>query len=397
MRTHPRATAQRAFMNFGRVAFTGAMGDAHQVQHFEGGGISGESMKNVERPQNYGFRSVPMAADGEGGPEGHMSSHGGNPSHRIIGAVEDRRHTPLKMPAGASFQYNANGEGTYIDPKKGTFMMAGGHGQDASKARSSLRHVEKQKQPREFTGIGGGAGCLVGTTEVLTPEGFTNIQWLFAGRDVISYDTATNQMMQSKIVTVYAVESEKQIAELRYSGGYIRCTNDHKIWSETKKEYVAAEALVQGDLIRVNEILTAPVESVTLSTPAKKPTVFDLEVDSNHNFFVREAGTTEAILVHNQQQQQGGQQGGQQYKHQGDKPSSELFTEKDRLFGTAEKSLFHSNKDGLYTLIDDKHVAIFADEGTVAWMDKDSGKPFVTKPWEVKKYPHKKPSPSSEG
>lgn len=263
MRIHPRATAQRSVMNFGRVSFSGAHNDQFSMQQFEGTGMSGEGMKNVERPQNYGFRSVPMAADGDGAPEGHMFSHGGNPSHRIIGAVEDRRHSPYKMPAGSSFQYNANGEGTYIDPEKGTFMLAGGYGKNAEKARSSLRHVEKQKQPREFKsmpnhGSGGGGGGQGGG--------------------------AGGQGQQEK-----------------------------------------------------------------------------------------------------------------QYSHQGEKPSSELFTEKGRVFGTAEKSLFHSNKDGLYTLIDDKHVAIFANKETVAWMDKDAGMPFVTKPWQVKSYSHKKPEPSSEG
>jgi len=250
-------------MNFGRVTFKGCYGDKNMMQQFEGSGFGGEGLNNVERPQNYGFRSVPMPPDGSGGPEGHMFGHGGNPGHRIIGAVEDRRHTPYKMPPGSSFQYNHNGEGHYLDDKAGAFTLAGGYGKNADQARASIRHVQKQKQPRIFGafpnhGSGGGSGG---------------------------------------------------------GGG-------------------------EG--------------------------------------------------------QQGGQQG-QEYKHQGENPSAELFAEKDHVFGKAEKKLLHENGKGLYTLVDDKHVAIFADKGVVAWVDKDKGLPLVTKPWQVEKYSHEKPTPSSSG
>lgn len=257
MRIHPRATAQRSFMNFGRVAFTGAHGDAGMVQEFQGGGISGESMQHIERPQNYGFSAVPMAADKDGSPEGHMFSHGGNPGHRIIGAVDDRRHRPLKVPEGASYQYAAGDIGTLVDPKGGCFMVAGGSGEKPEDQRASLRWAKKEKQPREFSqlpnyGSGGGGG----------------------------------QQAQGK--------------------------------------------------------------------------------DSK-------------------------------YQHEGENPTSELFAENDRLFGKASKSALHETDGGLYTLVDDKHVAIFASKELVAWVDKEAGKPFVTKPWEVKDYSHKKPSPSSSG
>ena len=67
------------------------------------------------------------------------------------------------------------------------------------------------------------------------------------------------------------------------------------------------------------------------------------------------------------------------------------------MFGKAGKHLLHENNKGLYTLIDDKHVAMFASKGLVAWMDKDADLPLVTKPWQVQKYSHQKPSPSSTG
>jgi hypothetical protein len=266
MKMTPRATAHRAVLNFSRVMFKGAYGDKYMMQQFEGSGMKGAGMANIERAQDYGFRSVPHApGTGEGsagwGPMGYATSHGGNPSHQIVSGVEDPRHTPYKMPEGSSFQYSSGGIGTFIHPKLGSFMMAGGHGEDKDKQRASLRHVTKEAQPRKLQalpGHGGGGG-----------------------------------------------------------GGSAS----------------------------------------------------------------------------------GGQQQGQQddkYAHQGSNPSSEIFTEKDGLFATAVKNLLHEHSKGLYTLIDDKHVAMFASKELVAWVDKDKGLPLVTKPWQVQEYSHKKPSPTSK-
>jgi len=274
MRMTPRATAHRATLNFSRVMFKGAYDDKYMMQQFEGSGMKDAGMANVERAQDYGFRSVPHApGTGEGsegwGPMGYATSHGGNPSHQIVSGVEDPRHTPYKMPEGSSFQYTSGGIGTFVDPKIGSFMIAGGHGEKPEDMRASIRHVTKQKQERKLQPLpshgasGGGGGGVAGGAS--------------AGR-----------------------------------GGQ------------------------------------------------------------------------------DQQQQQ-------EYKHQGENPSAELFAEKDAVFGKAEKNLLHENGKGLYTLIDDKHVAIFASQDLVAWVDKDAGMPLVTKPWRVMDYSHKKPSPSSKG
>jgi phage gp45-like len=93
----------------------------------------------------------------------------------------------------------------------------------------------------------------------------------------------------------------------------------------------------------------------------------------------------------------GGQQQQQQYKHQGESPSSEIWAEKDRVFAKAAKSHLFEHTAGLHTLVDDKHVAIFASKEVVAWVDKQSGLPLVTKPWQVRDYPYQKPTPSSTG
>jgi len=375
------------------------------MQQFEGNGFAGEGMKNTERPENYGFHSVPMQANESGGPEGFMSAHGGNPGHRIVSHISDRRHQPLKMPDGASFQYNANGEGSYVDPKVGSFLIAGGSG-------------------------GGSGGSLLSTSEVLTPDGFKNIALLKIGDKVINYDRNLQKTGEATLIATQSHESEKKLVELKYANGCLRCTDDHKIWCETRYDYVAASTLTKGEKIRVNATEFARIETDPVVLRLTNTKVFEIEVDNNNNFFAREEGTTTTILVHNQatgggsgaraslrhveKQKQprkfgalpnhgsgggGAQQGqqGQQYKHQGDNPSAELFAEKDAVFGKAEKNLLHENSPGLYTLIDDKHVAMFADKGLVAWCDKEAKELFCTKPWKVVDYKHKKPEPSSSG
>lgn len=404
MRMTPRATAQRAVLNFGRVTFKGAYGDQHMMQQFEGSGFSGEGMKHIERPQNYGFRAVPMQKDESGGPEGFMSAHGGNPGHRIVSHIEDRRHTPLKMPAGASFQYNANGEGSYVDPKVGSFLIAGGSG-------------------------GGSGGSVLSTTEVLTPDGFKNIGLLKVGDEVVNYDRNLKRSGVAPVISIITHESEKKLVELRYPiNGRLRCTSDHKIWSETRYDYVAAETLTRGEQIRVNDKSFAQLEDDPRILRLTGTKVFEIETDGNHNFFARDEGTSETILVHNQatgggsqaraslrhvqkqkqprQMQSLGALGAAagaaqsligQFKHQGENPTSELFAEMNNLFGKAEKNILHELTQGLYTLVDDKHVAMFADKGLVAWCDKEAKELFCTKPWKISKYDKEKPSPSSSG
>ncbi len=260
MRESTRRIGQRAHLAFSR-GLVGSINDSSLMQQSDGGHMAGESSKKVERVQHYGFTAVPMGPNkgGEGtdssnpmegggwGAESHTMYNGGNRGHPVIMGIDDRRHRWRDLQPGESAQHDHQGQGTYI-ANHGSYMIAGGHGENKDKARASIRWVEKQQQPYP-DGMGKGSST----------------------------------------------------------------------------------------------------------------------------------------------------QGAKDHQHQGDDPSAEFFAEKDRTFAKAAKSLLHEHTDGLYTLVDDKHVAMFASSGTVAWMDKSSGKPKVTKPWEVEKYPYSKPSPTSTG
>lgn len=118
----------------------------------------------IEAPQNYGFSSTVMPRDGKSGQGGGydkddkggeaaeavMMSAGGF-SHYVAVVMDDRRHRPRKLPAGASIQYGPNGEGdedvghtaSYVKPGAGIFLLTA-----LKDGIASLRHVEKPKQQR---------------------------------------------------------------------------------------------------------------------------------------------------------------------------------------------------------------------------------------------------------
>jgi hypothetical protein len=180
--------------------------DNPMMQEMSFDGMAKEGRKIVERMQNFGMSMVPMPRDddkggggGGGGGGGDMANIkgkaaegiavflGGQRNHPVVIGVDDRRHRPMGMKPGESFQYDHQGQGTLIR-NAATFIMSldddgegqapGGkmlrdaEGRETGKSEKkerfvSVRHVEKKKQDREKGG---------------TPE--KNIQtWIDAGWD----------------------------------------------------------------------------------------------------------------------------------------------------------------------------------------------------------------------
>lgn len=84
--------------------------DAAKVQGLQVSLLEGEVRDGVERFQQYGFSSVPLA-----GCEAVMVCVGGNRDHGIVIATEDRRYRVVGLPGGAVAIY------THED------QQAGGH------------------------------------------------------------------------------------------------------------------------------------------------------------------------------------------------------------------------------------------------------------------------------
>ena len=88
-------------------AIINAVNDSGGVQIVQMGGFSGEVLAGIERFQNFGFTSVPKKPDSSGTAEAVVVFPGGNRSHGIIVALEDRRFRITGLAEGESAMYSA--------------------------------------------------------------------------------------------------------------------------------------------------------------------------------------------------------------------------------------------------------------------------------------------------
>jgi hypothetical protein len=167
------------------------------MQESMGNFMSNEARKAIEAPQNYGFSSVVKAAtkgaDGKikESAEGFVSFMGGNRSFPVMGIMDDRRYRPMGLKEGENSQYDDLGQMTLLR-RTGLYLLSldnpddsqqqgggaggggsgvgaldatgGGNGGQQVERFVSVRHVEKQKQPRPQQGGGAGGGATTGST-----------------------------------------------------------------------------------------------------------------------------------------------------------------------------------------------------------------------------------------
>jgi len=78
--------------------------DSKKMQAVQLTALDGETRENVERVQNYGFTSVPLA-----GAEGVAVFVGGYRDHGLVVAMDDRRYRPTGLQAGEVALYSSGG------------------------------------------------------------------------------------------------------------------------------------------------------------------------------------------------------------------------------------------------------------------------------------------------
>lgn len=137
------SVAARSYTGGGSRSVVKEADDNHNMQEISGGFLKNESRKKIERPQNYGFTSalLPADKDGKKGPEALISFVGGDRSHPIASVVDDRRHRPYGLEPGENAQYDDQGQMTLL-ARNGAYVMS-------TKDEASIRHVDKQAQPRK--------------------------------------------------------------------------------------------------------------------------------------------------------------------------------------------------------------------------------------------------------
>jgi phage baseplate assembly protein V len=83
--------------------------DARKLQEVQITGFAGETIDGAERVQQYGFTSVPHA-----GAEAILLSIGGNRSHPVVIAVDDRRYRLTALEGGEVALYDDQDQKIHI-------------------------------------------------------------------------------------------------------------------------------------------------------------------------------------------------------------------------------------------------------------------------------------------
>ncbi len=93
-----------------------AVDDSKKMQRVDARGLNGEMITQIERPQTYGFTSVPLPPDGNGaqGAEVEIGFRGGIRSHPVIRSTDDRRYRMKNLKGGESAHHDDQGQYSHL-------------------------------------------------------------------------------------------------------------------------------------------------------------------------------------------------------------------------------------------------------------------------------------------
>lgn len=137
----------------------------------------------------------------------------------------------------------------------------------------------------------GAVACVLGETPVLTPSGFTKIEDLKIGDEVISKNEITGEN-EVKSITNIKSHLDYDIYYVITRKNTIKCTNDHIFYVKGKGK-VCARNLQAGDFLVTSGGLDIRIESIAYSIEDDLP-VYDIAVEDNNNYYISE----DCILVY---------------------------------------------------------------------------------------------------
>ena len=149
----PRTTATRVYSDTTWSVIMDA-DDSKKMQRIRARGIDGEMFTDVERPQVYGFTSVPVKPDENGAKaaEVAVAFRAGNRAHPYVMSEGDRRSRPTDLKPGES---KLRGEPAHPQADRGGVRLGQGvrasapHPQAGPRARRhGLRLLGRGLQPR---------------------------------------------------------------------------------------------------------------------------------------------------------------------------------------------------------------------------------------------------------
>lgn len=137
--------------------------------------------------------------------------------------------------------------------------------------------------------------CFTENTKIQTPTGNIDIEDIKTGDKVYSMNLKNFTLEEKEVLRTFKNEVENNLCKIYTSDtNYVECTFGHEIYT-TNKGWTKAYYLETGDKLldsNNNEIIVIKNEKLKNSGTV---TVYNFEVDGNHNYFVGNHN----ILVHN--------------------------------------------------------------------------------------------------
>ena len=127
MRETPGGTALRGYNTTVWGVIMGA-DDSKSMQRIDVRGVNGEFFTGIERPQLYGFSSVPVPPDDNGGKAAEVvvAFRAGNRAHPYVASEGDRRSRPKNLKPGESKHHDDQGQYSHL-ARDGHYAVAKSH------------------------------------------------------------------------------------------------------------------------------------------------------------------------------------------------------------------------------------------------------------------------------
>lgn len=178
-----------------------------------------------------------------------------------------------------------------------------------------------------FAAKGATLVCFPAGTKVHTPNGIQNIEDLYEGDLVLTYNETTKQQEYKPILIKHERFTQQMLSLELPTGEFVRVTPEHHFFCND--EWIEAGSLKAGDLLHLKGGDYTTVISVEVLPHYEK--VYNFDIEDNENYYVTEDG----ILVHN-----------------GYASAAELQKIEDRGFtgvqATPNGGLNYANSDALY-------------------------------------------------
>lgn len=157
-------------------------------------------------------------------------------------------------------------------------------------------NIQKPVQSNPNTQKPTGHTCFLAGTKVMTINGYTDIDKLKNGDYVLSYNEEKKINEYKKITHFFMFEeNDEELYTIKTDDTEFSLTAYHRVYTKRdgKYDYIAAMSLKVGDVIKYSDGKFRAITSIGHESIHK--TVYNLEVEDNHNFYVGDKG----ILVHN--------------------------------------------------------------------------------------------------